>query len=123
VPVEGMPVEGAPVVVPAPGTELPAPAPKDLPPAEKKVNATATVVVNLPADARLTVDGYVTRSTTAERTFVSPALATGSNYTYTLQAEVVRDGRTVVETQRVTVRAGETTRAAFNFSTQGVASR
>jgi uncharacterized protein (TIGR03000 family) len=108
-------------VVPAPGTELPAP--KDLPPAEKKVNAPATIVVTLPENAKLTVDGYVTRSTTAERTFVSPALEQGANYSYTLTAEVVREGRTVVETQRVNVRAGETTRAAFNFTQEGVASR
>jgi len=113
---------GAPVVVPQ-GGELPRP--KDLPPAEKKAeaNAPATIVVSLPAEARLTVDGYVTRSISAERTFVSPTLENGQDYTYTLQAEIVREGRSVVETQRVTVRAGETTRAAFSFSAQGVASR
>jgi uncharacterized protein (TIGR03000 family) len=65
----------------------------------------------------------VTRSTSAQRTFVSPALETGAAYSYTLQAEIVREGRTVVETQRINVRAGETTRAAFGFSEQGVASR
>jgi len=80
-------------------------------------------VVSLPENARLTVDGYVTKSTSAERTFVSPALQNGATYTYTLQAEIVREGRSVVETQSVNVRAGETTRVPFNFSEQGVASR
>jgi uncharacterized protein (TIGR03000 family) len=113
------PAPGA--VVPAPGTELPRP--KDLPPAEKKVNAPATIVVTVPAEARVTVDGYVTKSTSATRTFVSPALEVGVNYSYTLQAEIVREGRTVVETQRINVRAGETTRVPFTFSSEAVASR
>jgi uncharacterized protein (TIGR03000 family) len=106
-------------VAPPAGEELKKPA--DLPKASR--NAPATIVVSLPEEARLTVDGYVTKSTSAERTFVSPALEGGVNYTYTLIAEMVRDGRTITETQRVNVRAGETTRVPFNFSEQGVASR
>jgi len=94
------------------------------PPAKKlETSAPATLVVSLPADARLTVDGNATTSTAAVRTFVTPELATDYNYVYTLRAEVVRDGRTVVETQQVTVRGGQTTNVPFNFSSQGVASR
>jgi uncharacterized protein (TIGR03000 family) len=72
----------------------------------------------LPAEAKLTVDGNSTTSTTERRTLVTPALEQGSIYVYTLQAEV--NGQT--QTQEVRVRAGETSQAQFNFP-QGVASR
>ncbi len=85
--------------------------------------APATILVSLPAAAKLIVDGVPTNSASTQRTFVSPNLEAGSDYFYTLRAEFVRDGQTVVQTQRVTVRAGETTQANFDFSTQGVASR
>jgi uncharacterized protein (TIGR03000 family) len=94
-----------------------------VPPAKTETSARATIVVSLPADARLTVDGNPTSSTSDLRTFLSPALETGADYVYTLQAEVIRDGRSVVETQRVTVRGGETTNVPFTFASLTVASR
>jgi uncharacterized protein (TIGR03000 family) len=93
------------------------------PPVKKDVSAPATVVVTLPADARLFVDGNATTSTSERRTFVTPNLETGWNYTYTIRAEVVRDGRTMVQTEQVNVRGGQTTNVPFSFSSQGVASR
>jgi uncharacterized protein (TIGR03000 family) len=96
---------------------------KEKVPPAKEVSAPATIVVSLPADAKLTVDGNATKSTSERRTFITPAIETGADYVYTLQAEVVRDGRSVIETQQVTVRGGETTQVPFNFSPQGVASR
>ncbi len=103
---------------------------KDMPkgepvPAPKKtsLNAPATIVVSLPADARLFVDGAPTNSTTENRSLVTPGLEFGSTYVYTVRAEVVRDGRTVEQTQQVLVRGGETTPVRFDFSTQTVASR
>ena len=97
-----------------------------MPKEEKKKTeeiSTATIVVSLPADARLTVDGNVTRSTSERRLFVTPALEDGVNYVYTLRAEIVRDGQTSVQTQDVTVRSGETSNVNFTFAPQGVASR
>lgn len=92
----------------------PAKAPeKVVPPEEKKgaaIAAPATLVVTLPADAKLTIDGNATRSTEATRTFVTPALETGKEYSYTLKAEVVRDGQTFSTEQRITVRAGAESR-------------
>jgi len=91
--------------------------------APQKTEAPAVIQVSLPADARLIVDGYVTTSTSSQRTFITPVLPQGEAYNYTLRAEVVRDGRTVVETQQVTVRGGEETRVPFSFSSGEVASR
>jgi len=69
------------------------------------------------------VDGRLTTSTGERRVLLTPAIPVGQDYFYTLQAEVIRDGRPVVQEQTITVRGGETTTAPFTFSSQGVASR
>lgn len=78
------------------------------------VASPATLVVNLPASARLTVDGVQTRSTSSVRTFVSPALEPGKSFSYTLTAEYSRDGQPLTVTRRVRVTAGETVRVDLN---------
>jgi uncharacterized protein (TIGR03000 family) len=76
--------------------------------------AAATLVVTLPAEAILKVDGNRTTSTSSFRKFVTPALDPGRDFYYTLQAEVVTDGRTEVLTKKVLVRAGQLTRVNFS---------
>jgi uncharacterized protein (TIGR03000 family) len=66
----------------------------------------ATVVVHLPADARLYVDGQPANLTSKTRSFVTPELQKGQDYYYTVKAEVRRDGVTREQSQRVFVRAG-----------------
>lgn len=68
----------------------------------------ATIVINLPADAKLTFDGVATTSDSNVRRFVTPALA-GGDYNYSIAAEVVREGKKLAAIQTVTVRAGQTT--------------
>jgi uncharacterized protein (TIGR03000 family) len=85
--------------------------------------APAQLVVSLPAEARLTIDGEATTSTSGERTFVTPALPTGKTFRYTLEAQVKgKEGKAVTWSQKVSVRAGETTRVTLTPPT-GVASR
>jgi uncharacterized protein (TIGR03000 family) len=72
--------------------------------------APATIIVSLPADASLLVDGAATTSTSTQRVFVSPELNPGRDYHYTLKAEWVRDGKSVAVSKEVAVRAGEETR-------------
>jgi uncharacterized protein (TIGR03000 family) len=81
----------------------------------------ATLVVNLPADAVLTVDGERTTSTSAQRVFRTPALNPGRDFEYTLTAKVVRAGREEVIEQRVTVRAGEQTTVRLELPTPAAA--
>jgi uncharacterized protein (TIGR03000 family) len=95
------------------------------PPVDKKkvqAAAPATILVSLPAGASLTVDGAATKSTAAQRTLITPALEVNGEYAYTLRAEFVSEGRTLVQTQQVNVRGGQTSTVEFNFSTE-VASR
>ena len=107
----------------APAT-APAPAPKEMPKPKAKeanISAPATIIVSLPAEAQLKVDDYVTTSTSATRMFVSPTLNAGTEYTYTLTGEIVREGKSVVASKRITVRAGEETRVNLEFPTTIVA--
>jgi uncharacterized protein (TIGR03000 family) len=93
-----------------------------LPKKKETVSAPATIVVSLPNDARLTVDGNATSSTSERRTLVTPVLQMGQDYVYTLSAEFVSNGQTLTQTQQVTVRGGQTSTVQFNFA-QNVASR
>jgi uncharacterized protein (TIGR03000 family) len=77
---------------------------------------TARVVVKLPADARLFVENDPCPLTSAERSFDTPELQPGVTYSYTIRAEVTRDGQVVKESKRVTVRAGQETVVEFGES-------
>jgi uncharacterized protein (TIGR03000 family) len=95
------------------GTVVPAPAPepekKEMP---KKGGVTfapvapAYITVNVPADAKVTIDGAATRSTSEVRVFATPNLNPGAVSYYTFVAEVVRDGKTYTATEKVAVEAG-----------------
>jgi uncharacterized protein (TIGR03000 family) len=84
--------------------------------------APANLVVTLPADARLFVDDHETKSTSGERLLTTPDLQPGREYSYTLRAEVMRDGKVQQATQRVTVRAGQETQVNIQLP-EAVASR
>jgi uncharacterized protein (TIGR03000 family) len=84
---------------------------------EEEVAAPATIVVSLPADAKLMVDGKPTSSTSETRTFVSPRLDPSKIYYYTLKAEIVRDGQTLVLEKRVDIQAGRESRVTFDQAT------
>jgi uncharacterized protein (TIGR03000 family) len=76
-------------------------------------DAAATIVLKLPADAKVYFDGKATRQTGAERTYITPDLSSDKEYHYDVEIEYVRDGRTMTETKRVTVRGGQTARLDF----------
>src|SRR5262249_35192024 len=83
-------------------------------PAPKSALATqATVVVKLPADATLFVDGERANLTSDTRSFVTPSLEADRDYVYTMKVEATRNGEVVTRTERVLVHAGRTTRVDF----------
>ena len=69
----------------------------------------ATIRVELPEDARLTFDGASTVSTGASRLFVSPLLARGKEFSYTLRAKRMQGDKAVFASKTITVRAGKET--------------
>jgi uncharacterized protein (TIGR03000 family) len=75
--------------------------------------ARATVVVKLPADARLYADTRALTLTGSERKFVSPELPAGQDFVYRFRAEYDRDGETLSVMKKVTVRAGTTIAIEF----------
>ena len=89
------------------------PPPSPVKPVASLAPAPATIIVSLPACATLTIDGAATTSTASERAFESPVLQAGKDFHYTLKAQIVRDGKSVVVSKEVTVRAGEETRVAM----------
>lgn len=89
------------------------------PPEEKGGGpAAAKIIVHVPQDAQLTVNGAATRSNSPQRTFVSPPLEKGRDFHYTLQAELTRDGQKLVASKRVSVRAGEEQKVVLEFAPQ-----
>jgi len=81
------------------------------PPAPKKTSqdsAPARLLVHLPADAVLTIDGNATRSTSASRWFESPLLNTRGMHFYELQATVERAGMQIQVNRLVRVQPGQT---------------
>jgi uncharacterized protein (TIGR03000 family) len=83
--------------------------------------APATLVVTLPEDANLKIDGTATKATSGVRQFTTPALVRGQSYFYTLTAEIVRDGKTYAATQTVTVSAGQTSQVQLPATAFGMA--
>lgn len=77
-------------------------------------DAPVTLKVILPADAKLSFNGVPTRSTSAERTFVSPPLAAGKSYVYVARVEYIRDGKPVSFEKEILVSAGETKFVVLN---------
>jgi uncharacterized protein (TIGR03000 family) len=82
--------------------------------AEGPAPAPANVVVRLPADARLYINGVVCPLTSSTRSFDTPELQPGKSYYYTMKAELTRDGQTRSESQRVEVLAGKKVTVEFN---------
>jgi uncharacterized protein (TIGR03000 family) len=83
-------------------------------PVQVRTNA-AKLYVTLPADAKLTIDGRPTVSTSGSRVFETPNLTPGRTFHYELKATVVRDGKTETVTKRVAVRAGRGTRVKLEI--------
>jgi uncharacterized protein (TIGR03000 family) len=110
------------VVNPPKPVPTPAPPAPGLPPAASRF-VPATLVVQLPAEAKLTIEGHATQSTEAERSFVSPPLEPGKTYSYALKATIIRDEKPVQVDRTVFVRAGETTRVQMEFPSLAVAQK
>ncbi len=85
--------------------------------------APAMLIVSLPANATLSVDGHATRSTSDVRAFATPSLATSQDFTYTLTAQIDVNGKTTSVEKQVVVRGGETTRVTLKFPGTDVASK
>jgi uncharacterized protein (TIGR03000 family) len=95
------------------GEKLPLPRPDGK---ETMAPARARLIVELPADAKLYIDDRLMQTPSASRSFRTPELEQGQTYFYDLKTEYVRDGKTVKESRRVILHAGEVVRTKFTES-------
>jgi uncharacterized protein (TIGR03000 family) len=96
----------------------PAPAPKKEKAKEGQASNRARLLIDLPAEAKLYIDDKLMKSTSANRSFSTPALDQGQAYFYDVRAELVRDGKTYSETKRVILRPGDVVHASFTEMAQ-----
>lgn len=114
------PVEdNSPGDAPAPPAEAPADAPA--PPADSGTsiqdrNTTVSFSVSVPEEAQIFVNDNATTSTGTERTYISRGLQAGKSYTFHVRAEVTRNGKTLTETKKIRLVAGQHTALAFQFA-------
>lgn len=73
----------------------------------------AMLVVEVPADAKIYVNGSATKATGDVRRYISRGLVAGKRYDYVVRMAVDRDGTTTEETQVVSLTAGEGSRVSF----------
>ena len=66
----------------------------------------ARLTIEVPTDAKLYVDGQLTKGEGTTRNFHTPDLSAGQTFYYELKAEVVVGGKTVTEIKTVLVSAG-----------------
>jgi uncharacterized protein (TIGR03000 family) len=97
--------EGSVVVMPAVGT---AKIEQD-----DEKNQSASLIVELPAGAKLFVDGQLIPGDATARRFHTPVLVRGKTYYYDMKAELTVAGKPVVEERKVMVMAGQTVRETF----------
>jgi len=79
----------------------------------------ATFQVRLPENARLYINGTLTRTMGPIRRYVSPGLEAGTEYEYTLRAELPDNGGVKVKQQMVVATAGANAEVSFDFVSQG----
>ncbi|OAI39121.1 hypothetical protein AYO40_06065 [Planctomycetaceae bacterium SCGC AG-212-D15] len=77
--------------------------------------ATVTVVVPT-ANAQVWFGDTPTTQQGTERSFHSPELVPGKNFTYTIKARWIENGKTVESDRKVKVRAGQSTTVTFRDS-------
>ena len=84
---------------------------------EPTAGDSGVLTVWVPFNAKVTINGLVTKSTGSKRQFVSYGLRHGETYKYDVKAEIVRDGKIQSESQSISLAAGEHEAVAFGFNT------
>jgi uncharacterized protein (TIGR03000 family) len=81
-------------------------------------NGTAAIInVNVPATAKVFVNGNATTSTGTARQYISRGLRAGQLYTYEFRLEAEVNGQVVTETKLIQVTGGQRAELAFNTTT------
>ncbi len=95
---------------PTPGAATPSSSSIQSPDAES-----AMLTVLVPSEAKVTINGMLTKSTGSQRRYVSYGLRPGQAYQFKVKAEIVREGKIVADEQTVSLTAGAERGIAFGF--------
>jgi uncharacterized protein (TIGR03000 family) len=100
------------------------PNPDDTPAADdapdtNDLNATVTINLELPAEARVQINGHPTRLSGTHRRFISTVPAGNSSRRFTIQADLVRDGQHIRETRTVSLQPGESSSLKIGLLSSG----
>jgi uncharacterized protein (TIGR03000 family) len=101
----GMPPANVPSSI-APTAPKPAVGPKD-------DGKGARIIVDVPAHAKLYIDGQLMKTGSEQRQFYTPPLEHGQSYFYDVKVEVMKDGKPVSREKQVFVKAGDVIRESF----------
>ena len=82
-------------------------------PVEMPTPTVANISIELPANAKLFVDGQLISGSGEKRQFHTPALPKGQAYYYDVKAEIDVNGKTEVEEKRVVLKAGDELKESF----------
>jgi uncharacterized protein (TIGR03000 family) len=113
------------VMTPTPPLNMPNQMPYGSPPQAADATMSpnqATVVVSLPADARLYVEKELMNLTGSVRAFRTTDLAPGAKYTYTIRMEVERGGKIIDKTEVINLEPGKRTQVFFPDPSEGAGS-
>jgi uncharacterized protein (TIGR03000 family) len=80
----------------------------------------ALLTIAVPADAKVLVNGYQTKSTGSVRQYISYGLQPGLSYNYEVRAEIYRDGRLIQQVRSVTLTSGGRADVAIRFEAKSV---
>ncbi len=81
----------------------------------RKRNSKAILSLKLPRDAKVYINGKLTKTEGTLRQYVSRNLSQDKNYRYRVKAVVNKDGRDIVRTRLVSMRPGQDRLVGFNF--------
>jgi uncharacterized protein (TIGR03000 family) len=100
------------------GTEPPAGTPNVPRPTTSVDKQSGLLAIEVPEDARVTINGLATKSTGSSRQYVSRGLKPGLVYKFDVRVEVVRDGKTIRDQRTVELTAGARQELAFAMNAE-----
>ncbi len=83
---------------------------------EPAAGESGLLTVWVPYDAKVTINGLLTKSTGSKRHFVSYGLRPGYTYKYEVKAELVHEGKIYDDVKTITLTAGGQNGVAFGFN-------
>ncbi len=90
--------------------------------ANTPADSRTTLLLRVPANAKVFLAGHETQSTGTVRQFSTTRLPNGQNWAdYTVRVELEQDGQTLTKEQKISLAAGETTELNVEFDTASIA--